>query len=764
MENKVGIVILNYNGSEYLHITLDSILRAKTEVHHAVGVIDNGSENEDSIQAKKHFDEFQQKSRNRGDFFVSSESNLGFSGGNNHLIKAFLDDPEITHICLLNSDVIVTDYWLDYLLAEGFEMSAPVTNAAGNEQTVAIDYQVSLSTDAFDAVNEYANKRRNSYSNYHTTSDFLVFFCVMISKNIIEDIGLLDEQFFPGSFEDNDYCLRVLQAGYTMHIIRGCFIHHFGSGSFSKLEMPKRLDIANTNRVKFEQKWGVNFQDQTWRLLESCEQDMLYAIKSNDQWQIDNIRQSIVELKDLIKNWAAAISFYQSEQYFSHILAQHENVENERTLPPPMHTSYFLESTSGRDLLKMAWKKLIIKIKRLLGIGKKKEKISPYNNIQNEAISAIDEYINQGKKCVTVFAPMFNESNIRDGYIQRVSAIDNLVLDSFYRIYILDEGVKKNKISIDFIDAQHLQIVFNSHDPEQRDYVFEIVRKTHFIYIHSLLRFMSDVTNVEMYQVFQFDGVIKIWDVHGAVPEEYSLQGSDDGCRIANEVEKYFYQFVDIIVVVSESMKEHLQNKHGKTEAEFIRLPILSNGSLEPKNCGDEKKYYDNELPIIIYSGGVQVWQNVELMQHIIRLTMSQYRYKLLVPEPAELTNWISNEGIINTTVYSVSPDEIGDEYKSGHYGFVLRDDIEVNRVACPTKIIEYLQYGIVPILKAERIGDFVASGMRYVPYENLLDGNMPDEEARLKMVEENYNVLATFKDIFISGKNQLEINVKKGA
>ena len=46
-KRKVGIVILNFNGSEFLKYSLDSLLRAKTNVAYEVGVIDNGSAEKD---------------------------------------------------------------------------------------------------------------------------------------------------------------------------------------------------------------------------------------------------------------------------------------------------------------------------------------------------------------------------------------------------------------------------------------------------------------------------------------------------------------------------------------------------------------------------------------------------------------------------------------------------------------------------------------------------------------------------------------------
>ena len=45
---KAGIVIINYNSMNYLKITLSSLLNAKTNIDYAVGVIDNGSLEQDS--------------------------------------------------------------------------------------------------------------------------------------------------------------------------------------------------------------------------------------------------------------------------------------------------------------------------------------------------------------------------------------------------------------------------------------------------------------------------------------------------------------------------------------------------------------------------------------------------------------------------------------------------------------------------------------------------------------------------------------------
>ena len=60
-KRKVGIVLLNFNGSEFLKYALDALLRAKTDVAFEAGVIDNGSAAKDAAAAQKHFEAYQKK-------------------------------------------------------------------------------------------------------------------------------------------------------------------------------------------------------------------------------------------------------------------------------------------------------------------------------------------------------------------------------------------------------------------------------------------------------------------------------------------------------------------------------------------------------------------------------------------------------------------------------------------------------------------------------------------------------------------------------
>ena len=51
-----------------------------------------------------------------------------------------------------------------------------------------------------------------------------MIFAPPFGRDVIETIGLFDEQFGLGCFEDDDYCLRALRAGYRLLIAHDSFV------------------------------------------------------------------------------------------------------------------------------------------------------------------------------------------------------------------------------------------------------------------------------------------------------------------------------------------------------------------------------------------------------------------------------------------------------------------------------------------------------------------------------------------------------------
>jgi len=182
---------------------------------------------------------------------ILNAENKGYASGNNDGMRAAKGDC----VVLLNNDTMATPGWLDALLAplekdRSIGLICPITNSAGNEQTVVIP---SLNEENYVEVSRrYTAKNKGHIFD----TEKLGFYCVAMRRDVLEKVGLLDERFGLGMFEDDDYCLRVRRSGHRLVINEGCFIYHKGSLSFKKLENKEYQQIFERNREYYQRKHG----------------------------------------------------------------------------------------------------------------------------------------------------------------------------------------------------------------------------------------------------------------------------------------------------------------------------------------------------------------------------------------------------------------------------------------------------------------------------------------------------------------------------
>ncbi|HWJ03958.1 MAG TPA: glycosyltransferase family 2 protein, partial [Verrucomicrobiae bacterium] len=288
MHPKVGIIIVSYNASLAVRATLAGLRRAKNHTPYKMVLIDNDSQEADRQAIRQAFDVHASADALPWEY-VQLDKNLGFAGGNNVGIRKFLADPEITHVCLLNSDVIVPDFWLDRLVARPADIISAVTNKADSEQCVPVNYELDLAdcldpqtelvpAASFDRINSFAQSWYEAWKDNVVETE-VTFFCVLLSCSLVREVGLLDEHFFPGGYEDDDYCARALAAGYRIYLARDVFLHHFGSASFGQLQHKYFIEKASKNRLYLEKKHGLTVKRRPHKPITSYAQDILYALK-----------------------------------------------------------------------------------------------------------------------------------------------------------------------------------------------------------------------------------------------------------------------------------------------------------------------------------------------------------------------------------------------------------------------------------------------------------------------------------------------------
>jgi GT2 family glycosyltransferase len=90
----------------------------------------------------------------------------------------------------------------------------------------------------------------------HAEPTMLAFVCAYIPRSTIEAIGLLDERYENGNWDDNDYCRRVTEAGLSLGICGACAMIHEGTHTtFAKL--PNYRQILDDNQRRYEEKYKL---------------------------------------------------------------------------------------------------------------------------------------------------------------------------------------------------------------------------------------------------------------------------------------------------------------------------------------------------------------------------------------------------------------------------------------------------------------------------------------------------------------------------
>jgi len=241
-EKLTSIVILGFNEVEYTKLCIDSIFKYTNRPFELV-LVDNGS----SDGTGEYFDSIP------GAKVIKNKENLGFAKGCNQGIEASSGE----YILLLNNDTIVTENWLDNMIAcmesdPRIGLVGPMSNFVAGPQQIEVPYG-----DSIEEMYKFAQKFNHRDPSKYIEADILIGFCLLVNRSVVDIIGLLDERYGLGNFEDNDYCVRVKMAGFKLIRAEDTFIHHFGSRTFIGNSIDWR-GLMDENSKVFNEKWGID--------------------------------------------------------------------------------------------------------------------------------------------------------------------------------------------------------------------------------------------------------------------------------------------------------------------------------------------------------------------------------------------------------------------------------------------------------------------------------------------------------------------------
>lgn len=224
---KCAIVILNWNGKYFLETYLP-ILIARTPVDIAkIYIIDNASTDGSVELIREQFSDIA---------LIQNRKNYGFAGGYAVGLKSI----EESILCLINSDIEVTDGWLEPIL-EHFEQYPNV--AAIQPKILDLKekskFEYAGGSGGFYDRFGYAVCRGRYFDyievdtgQYDDITD--IFWasgcCLFVRNEVYREVGGLDEDYFAHQ-EEIDLCWRINNHGYKVQVLPQSVVYHLGGGS-----------------------------------------------------------------------------------------------------------------------------------------------------------------------------------------------------------------------------------------------------------------------------------------------------------------------------------------------------------------------------------------------------------------------------------------------------------------------------------------------------------------------------------------------------
>lgn len=241
---KTAIVILNWNGREMLERFLPSVTRFSQGPGREIVVADNGSTDDSLAFLTAHYPDVRQ---------VLLDRNYGFAEGYNRALAQI----DAEYFLLLNSDVEVTERWLD-----------PLEAALDNDPKIAAvmpkirawadreSFEYAGAAGGFidwlgypfcrGRVLQAVEKDRGQYDDAREIF-WATGACMLVRAALFRDFEGFDASFFAHQ-EEIDLCWRWQSAGHSLWVEPASTVYHVGGGTLSS-DSPRKTFLNFRNNL-----------------------------------------------------------------------------------------------------------------------------------------------------------------------------------------------------------------------------------------------------------------------------------------------------------------------------------------------------------------------------------------------------------------------------------------------------------------------------------------------------------------------------------
>lgn len=337
---KTAIVILNWNGIEYLRKFLPSVIRYSVDYETVVYIADNGSTDGSIEYLSSDFSNVK---------VLDLGSNHGFADGYN----IALDQIDAKYYVLLNSDIEVTEGWL-HPLVQFMDTNNDVASCQPKIKSFSNRDSFEHAGAAGCFIDKYGYPFCRGRIFYHIEKDFGqydtqtdIFWssgaCMIVRSEAWKKSGGFDPLFF-AHMEEIDLCWRFSKLGYRVSYIPESVIYHVGGGS-----------LPYTSPFKTY----LNFRNSLYLLYKNLPDGNLHKIMFI-RMLMDGIAAIMFLIKGDTKNfssvWNSHIDFYRNKKELRKkrkaVLEIGTKDTTERVLNKSIVFEFYLRGRRTFDLIK----------------------------------------------------------------------------------------------------------------------------------------------------------------------------------------------------------------------------------------------------------------------------------------------------------------------------------------------------------------------------------------------------------------------------
>ncbi len=246
----IGLAMSVYGQVGLTRNCLESIYSDPQRPHYQLSIVNNGSADE----TQSYLEEFAHKINNKDGqdrvILAQNSENQGLAIAWNQALRGLDTQWRV----VVSNDVVVPQNWWQNLRSgmeqHKLDLAAPFILEG------EMPNDLSIWTEAFRSKN--AGKYWDEYS-------FVMF---ALHKNLLDEIGYLDENFKVGGLEDTDYIWRLRKSGKRYGLVGSTAVFHLVSKTMNEIRKKAGDGHFVTNLEYFREKWQKDprIEENRWQL------------------------------------------------------------------------------------------------------------------------------------------------------------------------------------------------------------------------------------------------------------------------------------------------------------------------------------------------------------------------------------------------------------------------------------------------------------------------------------------------------------------